>query len=57
MDTLGPTKCPDYQDVLIFQINLYDKAPFGVLYKCVDYAGDLIPYFQVSCMISRFHCT
>ena len=25
MDTLGPTKCPDYQDAI------YDKASFGII--------------------------
>ena len=35
-------KCPDYQDVLIFQVSLYDKAPFGTITKCVDYTGVLI---------------
>ena len=45
MDTLGPTiahRCPDYQAVLIFQVSLYDKAPFETMTKCVDYAGILI---------------
>ena len=35
---LDQQKCPDYQDVLIFQVRLYDKA----FRKCVDYAGVLI---------------
>ena len=36
---LGTNKrCPDYQAVLIFQVSLYDKAPFGTITKCVDYA-------------------
>ena len=36
-------KGPDYQGVLIFQVNLYDKAaPFETITKCVDYAGVLI---------------
>ena len=35
-------KCPDYQGVLIFQVSLYDKAPFGTITKCVDYTGVLI---------------
>ena len=36
MDTLGPTKrCPDFPG----QFNLYDKASFGIITKCVDYAG------------------
>ena len=33
-------KCPGYQGVLIFQVSLYDKTPFGTKY--VDYAGVLI---------------
>ena len=41
-------KCPDYQGVLIFQVNLYAKAPFGTITKCVDYAGGVL--------INRFHC-
>ena len=28
MDTLGPTKCPDYQGVLIFQVSLCTKGLF-----------------------------
>ena len=32
-------KCPDYQGVLIFQVSLHDKAPFGTITLCVDYAG------------------
>ena len=35
-------KYPDCQGVLIFQVSLYDKAPFGTITKCVDYAGVLI---------------
>ena len=35
-------KYPDYQGVLIFQVSLCDKAPFGTITKCVDYAGVLI---------------
>ena len=35
-------KCTDYQVVLIFQVSLYDKAPFGTITKCVDYVGVLI---------------
>ena len=35
-DTL-PTK-----SVLIIQVSLYDKAPFGTITKCVDYTGVLI---------------
>ena len=35
---LGTTHwCSDYQDVLIFQISLCDKAPFEIITKCVDY--------------------
>ena len=34
VDTLGPTK-----GVLIFQVSLYDKAPFGTIARCPDYAG------------------
>ena len=31
-------KCPDYQGVLIFQVSLYDKAPFGTIagYMCLS---------------------
>ena len=36
MDTLGPTKGVH---VLIFQVSLYDKAPFGTIARCQDYAG------------------
>ena len=32
-------KCPDYQGVLIFQVILYEKVPFGTLTKCLDDAG------------------
>ena len=32
-------RCPDYQGVLIFQVGLYDKAPFGTIARCPDYAG------------------
>ena len=32
-------KCPGYQGVLIFQVSLYEKAPFGTITKCVDYTG------------------
>ena len=35
-------KYPDYQGVLIFQVTLYDKAPFRTITQCVDYAGVLI---------------
>ena len=34
MDALGPTK-----GVLIFQVSLYDKATFGTIARCPDYAG------------------
>ena len=37
-------KCSDNQDVLIFQISLYDKAPFGTITKCICRC----PHFQVS---------
>ena len=38
MDTLGPTiiECPEYR------FSLYDKAPFGIITACVDYAGVII---------------
>ena len=45
-------KCPGYQGVLIFQVSLYDKAPFGTITKCVDYASALFS----SVLINRFHC-
>ena len=32
-------RCPDYQGVLIFQVSLYDKAPFRTIARCPDYAG------------------
>ena len=32
-------RCPDYQVVLIFQLSLYDKAPFGTIARCPDYEG------------------
>ena len=32
-------RCPDYQGVLIFQVSLYDKVPFGTIARCPDYAG------------------
>ena len=44
-------KCPDYQGVLIFQVSLYDKAPFGTINKCVDYTDVFVfkcPDQQVS---------
>ena len=41
MDTLGPTKGVQIIEVhvLIFQVSLYDKAPFGTIARCPDYAG------------------
>ena len=35
-------KCPDYPGVLIYQVSLYNKAPFGTITKCVDYVDILI---------------
>ena len=35
-------KQPVYQVDLIFWVSLYDKASFGTIAKCVDYAGVLI---------------
>ena len=32
-------KCPGYQGVLIFLVNLYEKVRFGTSSKCLDYAG------------------
>ena len=32
-------RCPDYQGILIFQVSLYNKAPFGTIATCPDYAG------------------
>ena len=32
-------KWPDYQGILIFQISLYDKAPYRTITKYVDYTG------------------
>ena len=32
-------KYPDYQGVLIFQVVLYEKVPFGILTMSLDYAG------------------
>ena len=32
-------RCPDYQGVLIFQVNLHDNVSFGTTARCVDYAG------------------
>ena len=31
--------CPYYQGVLLFQVNVYNKAPFGAIIKFMDYAG------------------
>ena len=43
---LGTTrKWPIYQGVLIFQVSLYDKAPFGSITKC---GLCKCSYFQVS---------
>ena len=43
--------------VLIIQVSLYAKAPFGTMTKC---GLCRCPYFQVplfsSAMINRFHC-
>ena len=45
-------KRSDYQGVLIFQIFLYEKEPFGTLTKCMDYASILI----FKCLhINKFH--
>ena len=51
---LGTTHtCPDYQGVLIFQVSLYDKAPFGTI--------TTVWIMQVSLfsnvLINKFHCT
>ena len=46
-------RCPDYQGVLIIQVSLYDKAPFGTIARCPDYAG--VTFSSV--LINRFHCT
>ena len=32
-------KVSEYQGVLIFQVSLYDKAPFGTIARRPDYAG------------------
>ena len=40
MDTLEAIhKCPDNQGVLVIQVTLYPKAPFGTTTKCVYYVG------------------
>ena len=39
-------KCPDYQDVPIFQVILKEKGPFGTSNKCVDDAGVIIFKFS-----------
>ena len=44
--------CPDYQGVLIIQVSLYDKAPFGTIPKCVDMQVFLVS----SVLINRCHC-
>ena len=43
-DTLVPIiiKCPNYQGAFIFQVSLYNKAPFGIIIKCVAYTSILI---------------
>ena len=52
MDTLGPTKkCPDYQDVLILQVSLCDKAPFGAISVWIMQVS-----LFLSVLINRFHC-
>ena len=35
MDTLGPIK--SVQIIMVFQVILYEKVPFGTSTKCVDY--------------------
>ena len=40
-------KCPDYQGVLIFQVSLYDKAPFVQIMQVSTFS---------SVLINRFHC-
>ena len=42
-------ECPDYQGVLIFQVVLYEKVPFGTSTKCQ------VSLF-LSVQINRFHC-
>lgn len=52
---LGTNKmCPDYQGVLIVQVSLYDKAPFGTITNCVDYAAFYagVPIFK--CLVSLY---
>ena len=39
-------KYPDNQGVLIFQVSLYDRAPFGTITKLCGLCR--CPYFQVS---------
>ena len=36
--------CPYYQGVLLFQVNVYNKAPFGAIIKFMDYAGVIFKY-------------
>ena len=44
-------KCPDYQ---VFQVSLYDKAPFGTITKC----GRIMQVSLFSSvLINRSHCT
>ena len=45
-------KCPDYQGVLIFQVNLHVNGYFETITKCPDYGGALIS----SVLINRFQC-
>ena len=55
MDTLIGTskKCPDYQGVLIFQVSLYDKAPFGTITISV---WIMQVFIFSSVLINMFHC-
>ena len=34
-------KCPNYQDVLIFQVSLHARGYFETVTKCPDYTGIL----------------
>ena len=45
-------KCPDHQGLLITWVNLYAKALFWTITKCVDSTGVLI----IKCLIYRFPC-
>ena len=47
-------KYPDYQGVLIFQVSLYDKAPFRTTTKSVWIMQ--VSLFS-SVLINRFHCS